>query len=277
MPPKRNFLGSPQQSIDSEYVNDTRIPPPGWVVHQSTTTQPGRNYYVNILTNQTQWNFPEDDLVLLSQAPPRPPPSTPQTYPYEIPVVLVENSSDILCKPLPVSEHNRLLHDIRRRLMNLDSSTVPNRERVLELLQFLERDETIETNSESIIPLCELRLPEIRRPLLTQSQLLQMQEHRSPPRQEHRSLDTSDNIGRELAIRSLPKPPLMRSNPVSGISEPFLHPITQVLGRFYNNIFVPEPISRERFFDTDSSVWGYRNSENQFTPDPDYDSDDLYG
>ena len=67
MPPKYNFVGSPRPRRNQTYISETRRPPEPWVVRVSETVFPGRHYYLNEKTGQTQWKFPED--IELSQAP----------------------------------------------------------------------------------------------------------------------------------------------------------------------------------------------------------------
>ena len=56
MPPK--LFGSPQRP--SNYIPDLRVPPDNWFISISENIYPGRPYYFNVLTNESQWNFPED-------------------------------------------------------------------------------------------------------------------------------------------------------------------------------------------------------------------------
>ena len=90
MPPKYNFVGSPRHRRNTTYISDTRIPPEPWVVLFSKTVDPGRQYYLNERTGQSQWEFPEDDYIELSHAhrPPQQPPSQP----------LLLRAEPLLCK-----------------------------------------------------------------------------------------------------------------------------------------------------------------------------------
>ena len=73
MPPKFNFVGSPRHSSrNTSHTSDIRRPPNDWVVRTSTTIDPGRQYYLNLITGEARWTFPEDDYIEVSQ-PPRPP------------------------------------------------------------------------------------------------------------------------------------------------------------------------------------------------------------
>ena len=59
MPPK--LFGSPQRpSSNPNYIPDLRVPPDNWFICISENIYPGRPYYFNVLTNESQWNFPED-------------------------------------------------------------------------------------------------------------------------------------------------------------------------------------------------------------------------
>ena len=59
MPPK--LFGSPQRpSSNPNYIPDLRVPPENWFISISENIYPGRPYYFNVLTNERQWNFPED-------------------------------------------------------------------------------------------------------------------------------------------------------------------------------------------------------------------------
>lgn len=69
MPPKYNFVGSPRHLRNPTYISDIRIPPEPWVVHISKEVDPGRQYYFNVKTNESKWEFPQDDYIELSQAP----------------------------------------------------------------------------------------------------------------------------------------------------------------------------------------------------------------
>ena len=59
MPPK--LFGSPRRpSSNRNYIPDLRVPPDNWFIAISENIYPGRPYYFNVLTNESQWNFPED-------------------------------------------------------------------------------------------------------------------------------------------------------------------------------------------------------------------------
>ena len=58
MPPK---ISSSQNSSNPNHIFDFRIPPENWFICISQNIHPGRPYYFNVITNQRQWNFPEDD------------------------------------------------------------------------------------------------------------------------------------------------------------------------------------------------------------------------
>jgi hypothetical protein len=62
-------VGSPRHLRNPTYIPDTRIPPEPWVVHISKQVYPGRQYYFNVRTNESKWEFPEDDYIELSQVP----------------------------------------------------------------------------------------------------------------------------------------------------------------------------------------------------------------
>ena len=56
MPPK---ISSPRHSSNPNYISDIRIPPENWVICISKNIHPERPYYFNVITNESQWNFPE--------------------------------------------------------------------------------------------------------------------------------------------------------------------------------------------------------------------------
>ena len=59
MPPK---ISSSQNSSNPNNIFDVRIPPENWFICISENIHPGRPYYFNVITNQRQWNFPEDHI-----------------------------------------------------------------------------------------------------------------------------------------------------------------------------------------------------------------------
>ena len=76
----RNFRSSPTRARNPTEFSDTRRPPQPWVVRYSERVNPGIPYYFNPTTFQSQWEFPEDDYIELSQythPPPPPPPPVP--------------------------------------------------------------------------------------------------------------------------------------------------------------------------------------------------------
>jgi hypothetical protein len=75
----RNFRSSPTRARNPTEFSDTRRPPRPWIVRYSRTINPGIPYYFNPTTNKSQWKFPEDDYIELSQYthPPPPPPPPP--------------------------------------------------------------------------------------------------------------------------------------------------------------------------------------------------------
>ena len=72
----RNFISSPTRARNPSEFSDTRRPPQPWVVRYSERASPGIPYYFNTRTFKSQWEFPEDDYIELSQYthPPPPPP-----------------------------------------------------------------------------------------------------------------------------------------------------------------------------------------------------------
>ena len=72
----RNFRSSPTRERNPTEFSDTRRPPQPWVVRYSERASPGIPYYFNTRTFKSQWEFPEDDYIELSQYthPPPPPP-----------------------------------------------------------------------------------------------------------------------------------------------------------------------------------------------------------
>jgi hypothetical protein len=56
MPPKISSSSNPN------HIFDLRIPPENWFICISQNIHPGRPYYFNVVTNQRQWNFPEDNI-----------------------------------------------------------------------------------------------------------------------------------------------------------------------------------------------------------------------
>ena len=75
----RNFRSSPTRARNPTEFSDTRRPPQPWVVRYSERANPGIPYYFNLRTFKSQWEFPEDDYIELSQYthPPPPPPPAP--------------------------------------------------------------------------------------------------------------------------------------------------------------------------------------------------------
>ena len=55
MPPK---ISSPL------HVSNMRIPPENWFICISENIHPGRRYYFNVITNESQWNFPEHSILV---------------------------------------------------------------------------------------------------------------------------------------------------------------------------------------------------------------------
>ena len=79
MPQIRNFVGSPRRLRNQTYISETRRPPQPWVVRFSQSVDRGKPYYFNVITNESQWEFPDDSIELsqYTQPPPPPPPSAP--------------------------------------------------------------------------------------------------------------------------------------------------------------------------------------------------------
>jgi hypothetical protein len=73
----RNFRSSPTRARNPTEFSDTRRPPQPWVVRYSERANPGIPYYFNTRTFKSQWEFPEDEYIELSQYthPPPPPPA----------------------------------------------------------------------------------------------------------------------------------------------------------------------------------------------------------
>lgn len=61
MPPK---ISSPRHSSNPNYISDMRIPPENWFICISENIHPGRPYYFNVITNESQWNFPEASVLV---------------------------------------------------------------------------------------------------------------------------------------------------------------------------------------------------------------------
>ena len=87
MPPKLNeryLQRSPPRSRNPNipsYISDVRMNPSNWVILTSRTSDPGRQYYFNLITNETRWEFPEDnDEVEVSQPRPSRPPQPPRPH-----------------------------------------------------------------------------------------------------------------------------------------------------------------------------------------------------
>jgi hypothetical protein len=67
MPPKSNVGSSPQHLRNSTDISDIRIPPKPWIIHISTKVDPGKQYYFNVRTKESKWEFPQDDIELLQK------------------------------------------------------------------------------------------------------------------------------------------------------------------------------------------------------------------
>ena len=53
------MFSSPRRHSNDNQKYTTRKPPKNWAVRISTTNDKGRPYYVNLITNETQWEFPQ--------------------------------------------------------------------------------------------------------------------------------------------------------------------------------------------------------------------------
>jgi len=62
MPQNQIIVGSPRNPRNSLDA-DNKLPPFNWVVRFSRINDPGKKYYLNLITGQTQWNLPDDIIV----------------------------------------------------------------------------------------------------------------------------------------------------------------------------------------------------------------------
>jgi hypothetical protein len=53
----------PRNSLDA----DNKIAPYPWIVHFSREVDPGKKYYFNTSTGQSQWRFPDDSAIRLCE------------------------------------------------------------------------------------------------------------------------------------------------------------------------------------------------------------------
>jgi hypothetical protein len=96
---------------------DPRDPPQNWEIRTSRTSHPGRRYYFNNQTLQSQWNFPEDSMPYVTA-------STFQVPNLETSATYQEKSNRIFA----LAESER-----RRRAIRLQQEEVENRKRLLAL------------------------------------------------------------------------------------------------------------------------------------------------
>ena len=161
----RNFRSSPTRARNPTEFSDTRTPPQPWVVRFSERANPGIPYYFNTITFKSQWEFPEDDYIELSQythPPPPPPPPALSIRQLSMPnqppnPLLSQPSAHIselcdggLCQPPPplsmekVIERLRseppgaILREIRGRFFSFSNNEINNVIRITRFLLYLE-------------------------------------------------------------------------------------------------------------------------------------------
>jgi hypothetical protein len=57
MPQNQIFVGSPR-NLRNSLDADNKLPPPNWVILFSRIIDPGKKYYFNLITGESQWNLP---------------------------------------------------------------------------------------------------------------------------------------------------------------------------------------------------------------------------
>ena len=139
MNPTRTFRSSPTRVRNPTVFSDTRRPPQPWVVLYSRTINPGIPYYFNPTTNKSQWEFPEDDYIELSQYTHPPPPPPPPalsirqlSMPNKQPNLLLSQQPNPLLRQPDTTPHRQLCNGIVCEVM--EPHKPPSMEEVIERL-----------------------------------------------------------------------------------------------------------------------------------------------